>query len=72
LVESLTVTNSIEQRGGSYVNLDSSIEDGSGENDMIFIVIITFLMVRSSRESVGFTHRPSWYMGDGEVETREV
>jgi len=72
LVESLTVTNSIEQRGGSYVNLDNSIEDGSRESDMIFVVIIAFLMIGSLRECVGFIHRPSGYVGDGEVETREV
>ena len=71
-VESLTVTDSIKQRGSSYINLDNSIEDGSGENDTIFIVVIAFLMIRSSRESIGFTHRPSGYMGDGEVEAREV
>ena len=72
MVEGLTVMNSIEQRGGSYVNLDNSIEDGSGENDMVFIVVIAFLMIRSSRESVRFTHRPSGYMGDGEMEMEEV
>ena len=64
--------DSIKQRGSSYINLDNSIEDGSRENDTIFIVVITFLMIRSSRESVGFTHRPSGYMGDGEMETGEV
>jgi len=72
MVKGLTVMNSIEQRGGSYVNLDNSIEDGSRENDTIFIVVITFLMIGLSRESVGFTHRPSRYVGDGEMETGEV
>ena len=72
MVEGLTVVNSIEQRGGSYINLDNSIEDGSGENDTIFVVVIAFLMIGSSRESVGLTHRPSGCMGDGEMETGEV
>ena len=71
-VESLTVTDSIKQRGSSYVNLDNSIEEGSGENDTVFVVIIAFLMTRSSRESIRFTHRPSGYVGDGEMEVREV
>ena len=71
-IKSLTVTNSIKQRGGSDVDLDNLIEKGSGENNTIFIIVLTFIVIGSSRESIGFTHRSSGYMGDGEVETREV
>jgi len=70
--EDLTVSDTIEQRRGSNINLDDSIEDGSGEDDAIFIIVIAFIMVGSSRESIRFTHRSSGYMCDGEMETREV
>ena len=52
--------------------MDNMIEDGSRENDMIFVVIIAFVMVGSLRKSIRFTHRLSGYVGDGEVEMREV
>ena len=64
--------NLIKQRGGSDINLDNPIEEGSRENDTIFVVVLTFIMVGSSGESVGFTHRLSRYVGDGEMEMREV
>jgi len=71
-VKSLTVADTVEQRGGSDINLDNSIEDGSWKNNMIFIVIITFIMVRLSGEGIRFTHRSSRYMHDGEMKSREV
>jgi len=68
----LIVTDTVKQRGGSDVDLDNLIEDGSRKNNTIFVVTITFVMVRSSREGIRFTHRSSGYMSDGEVEVREV
>ena len=65
-------TLTVEQGGGSDVNLNNLIEDSSGKNDTIFIVVVAFFMVRSSREGIRFTHRLSGYVSDGEVETREV
>ena len=68
----MIVTDTVKQRGGSDVDLDNLIEDGSRKNNTIFVVTITFVMVRSSREGIRFTHRSSGYMSDGEVEVREV
>jgi len=64
--------NTVEQGGGSDINLDNLIEDSSGKNDTIFVVVVAFFMLRSLREGIGFTHRLSGYMSDGEVEMREV
>ena len=71
-VKSLTVPDTVEQRGGSDIDLDNLVEDGSRKNNTIFIVIIALVMVRLLREGIGFTHRSSGYMSDGEVEAREV
>ena len=71
-VKSLTVSNAIEQRRGRNVDLNDTIKNGRGEDDVIFIIIITFLVVGSLRESVRFAHRSSGYMCDGKVESREI
>jgi len=71
-VKGLAVSNMIDQRRGSDVNLNDLIEDSSRKNYMIFIVIIAFIVIRSSRKGIRFTHGLPRDVCDGEMELGEV
>jgi len=49
MVKGLTVLDMFEQRRGGNINLDDTIKYGGREDDAVFIIVVAFFMVRSSR-----------------------